>query len=121
MGQPIDRTGRPFAPLGTFEEVFPQLEDGTMEYTEFDFANDARKGTQRLRIHGGLIRCGNPRCFRGGYEVDFKVHEMVRTGVWEQAFEIPCPGDEGTAKRRSPTRLCTRRIKVLVKLTPKKQ
>ena len=119
MGKPMDRSDRVFAgPLKSFEQVLPQFEDVRVEYTEFEFARLLGKRFHSVRQEGALIRCGNARCYRGGFELDFKIHEMVRQGIQELEVELSCPGDEGTPKRRQG-RPCARSIKALIKLIPK--
>jgi hypothetical protein len=72
MGEPKDRSGRIFAPpTASFEEAFPTLENAVLWYTEFEYGGPTgRKSTFTLQEEGGLLRCTNPRCYRGGYEID---------------------------------------------------
>ena len=120
MGQPKDRSDRVFAgPLKRFEQVFPKLDDVIVEYTEFEHTRELQKGLHSVKADGGLMRCGNDRCYRGGYELDFKIHEMVREGVTEKTFELDCLGAEGTPKRDRGHN-CSRSIKAIVKLILKK-
>jgi hypothetical protein len=102
MGQPMDRSQRIFAPqTDKFAEAFPTLEDAVLEYIEYDFGQaQTGKRWHSLRTEGGLMRCGNSRCHRGGYEIDREVRRMIRENVAEQHVEISCPGDEGTPKRK---------------------
>jgi hypothetical protein len=116
MGQPMDRSNRPFSPeTNSFEEAYPTLEDAIIYYTEFDFGNEETKCIISLRRQGGLLRCGNSRCFRGGYELDREVNHMLREGMLEKTVELNCPGDEGTAKKiRGDS--CDRSIEATIKL-----
>jgi hypothetical protein len=101
MGEPMDRSNRIFAPLtSSFDDAYPTLEDATIRYTEFDFGSEETKGIISFRRQGGLLRCGNPRCFRGGYELDWEVNRMIREGVLEKTVTISCSGDEGTPKQK---------------------
>jgi hypothetical protein len=119
MGEPMDRSRRVFGTLSSFENVFPQLEDALAEYDEYELASEKGHGTHHIRAWGGLIHCGNPRCRRGGYEIDHVVSEMVRENVTEKDFELRCPGDEGTPKGRKRGQRCYRSIKGKVTLKRK--
>lgn len=118
MGEPLNRDNRIFVDLGKFEEVFPDLEDVIVKYTEFEMGREKRKGTFSMRSRGGQMRCGNDRCFRGGYEFDFIVHDMLRNKETEKEIELRCRGDEGSPKRYRG-RPCLRSIKGII--TIKKQ
>jgi hypothetical protein len=89
MGEPLSRKGRIFVgPQVSFAEAFPGLEDVTVEFTEFLYAQQRRKGVHRVRSQGGQMRCGNERCFRGGYEFDFMIHDMLRNNETQSQFEL---------------------------------
>jgi len=105
MGKPMDRTDRVFDNPSTFEKAFPTLQDAIVECTEFKFLN-RQVGSRRfdLRSQGGLMRCSNPRCYRGGYELDHEVSRLLSnqvkdSQVTEISIQMSCPGDEGTPKR----------------------
>jgi hypothetical protein len=114
MGEPMDRSKRVFGHLGKFEEVFPTIETATISSYEdgegiFTFGIDpARRRTfgNGVPFKHGLERCRNPRCRRGGYEIDHSLHEMVREHLTEKEFVTPCPGDEGSPKGRRRGRHC---------------
>jgi hypothetical protein len=109
MGEPMDRSGRVFGRETTFEEAFPTIEVATISYYEvgkgvptFGIDDEAQRNTfgQGVPFRRGLFHCSNPRCRRGGYEVDASVSEMVREKSAEKEFERRCPGDEGSPKGR---------------------
>jgi hypothetical protein len=119
MGEPMSREGRIFAgSLVSFEKAFPSAEDVTVEFTEFLYAQPIRKGDFSVRISGGQMRCSNQRCFRGGYEFDFIIHDMFRKNETERQIELRCEGDEGMPKRRRG-RSCDRSIKGTIKIKQK--
>jgi hypothetical protein len=64
------------------------------------------------------MRCGNSRCYRGGYELDLIVHEMVGNREEQREIELHCEGDEGTAKRKVG-KSCLRSIKGTIKVKRK--
>jgi hypothetical protein len=108
MGEAMDRSNRVFGNLTTFEKAFPTIEVATISYYEVGKGAHAFViGESQRRTFGegapfreGLFRCSNPRCRRGGYEVDDSVYEMVREKSTEKVFERRCPGDEGSPKGR---------------------
>lgn len=120
MGTPIDRTnrflvGEPVA----FEEAFPTLQDVTVECYEVGKGDNVQYVMGRdapasytygpprsFRSSGGLLRCSNPLCNRGGYEIDLDFHDMVQRKLIQKEFIRGCPGDEGSPKGRRPGRRC---------------
>ena len=120
MGEPMDRSKRVFGKLSTFEDVFPTLEQVEVTYVETDlFENEKRKGHWWLHGEGGLMPCGNPRCRRGGYELDLEVSKMLREGVTQKQVKIRCRGDEGSPKGRKKGESCTRTLDATIVLKPK--
>jgi hypothetical protein len=106
MGEPMDRSKRLFStPFNQFNAAFPTLEDVLFEYVVHDYGrlqtdghDDTGKRRFNLRQRGGLLACWNPRCHRGGYELDQEVFTMLREGVTDKEVALRCPGDEGTPK-----------------------
>jgi hypothetical protein len=98
MGEPMDRSNRPFAPVdATFQQAFPTVEEAIVKYTEFEHGSGKREDIFfSVRTEGGLMLCGNPRCHRGGYEVDREIHKMARDQVAERTIAMSCRGDEGS-------------------------
>lgn len=115
MGVPMDRSKLVFMQLGSFEEAFPELETAEVKYTEFSRGTEKRTGTHDLKYDGGLLKCANDRCYRGGYQLDREVRRMIREGLTEKKLQMNCPGDEGTPKlRRGP--FCSRTIRGTIKI-----
>lgn len=108
MGEPMGRSRRVFGRVTTFAEAFPTIESATISsyevgqgiYTLSTDESQRRTFGEGLPFKEGLIRRSNPRCRRGGYEVDDSVYEMVREKSNEKIFERRCPGDEGSPKGR---------------------
>lgn len=108
----MDRSNRVFAPAtSNFSEAFPMLEDALFRYTEYDFGNEEPCGVFSLRRDGGLLRCRNPRCERGGYEIDHEVHLMMHSNLTERQVNLHCRGDEGTPKGHRRGKSCPRSVK----------
>jgi len=109
MGEPMDRSRRVFGRLTTFEEAFPTIEVATISSYEvgkgihiFGAVDESERRTfgEGVPFREGLVPCSNPRCGRGGYEVDDSVYEMVREKSTDKVFVRNCPGDEGSPKGR---------------------
>jgi hypothetical protein len=92
----------------------PQDEDVVLVYEEFDFGSSVPRMGRSVRTfspkeQGGMLRCGNPRCYRGGYDIG-----MVGTPAADRP-EIPvhmhCEGDEGMPGGRKLGRSCLWSIK----------
>jgi hypothetical protein len=112
MGEPMDRSKRVFGTLTTFEKAFPTVESATIaSYEDGDgiFAFEGKRqntfGPARP-FASGLIRCSNPYCRRGGYEVDLSLSEMVRGKLTEKEFSDHCSGDEGSPQGRKIGKRC---------------
>jgi hypothetical protein len=123
----MDRSDRVFAPLTrTFDEAFPTLQDVVFEYVmcKYGFplapvhSGDDGKRIHRFRGRGGLIVCDNPRCYRGGFELDHEAFGMLRDGITEKELTLYCPGDEGTPKAKRGGH-CTYSVKGTLTLVPK--
>jgi hypothetical protein len=117
MGEPLSRENRVFGQLRRFEEVFPDLEDVIVRFLEISRARVVRCGIFSYRSQGGQMKCGNRRCFRGGYELDSIVHDMVRESQKEREVTLRCRGDEGTPKRRRGD-VCDRSIRATIMINP---
>ena len=103
---------RPFiGTLTSFEGVFPQLEDAVVDYTEFDFGEKTRESSHSMRHDGPRIRCGNSRCQRGGYNLQWTLEEVIRKGQRNVAIDLSCHGDEGTPKGKRIGQSCLHSIK----------
>ena len=121
MGNPMDRSKRVFSSqTSKFGEAFPQLEDAVFRYDELDFGNKNGSGVFSLGIEGGLLRCRNPRCERGGYEIDQEVYEMLRQGISQKEVHLHCRGDEGTPKGRRRGESCLHSVegKITLEMKP---
>jgi len=108
MGEPMDRSRKVFGHLTTFEKAFPTVESATISSYEVGsgvYSYGIDEASRRTFGEGqpfgdGLIPCSNPRCQRGGFEVDAGLNQMVREKLTEKVFAKNCPGDEGSPKGR---------------------
>lgn len=109
MGEPMDRSKRIFqTQVKSFEEAFPTLEGAVLEYIEFEYGEPkgGRRKFDLRRERGGVLRCGNRLCYRGGYEIDEEVHKMLPEGLTAKHIDLSCRGDEGTPKGGRIGRSC---------------
>lgn len=102
----MDRSNRLFGPLVEFDETFPELEDATIEWTETEMGRKISGTMQRSIKEGGLIRCTNPFCYRGGFEIDLELAYMVSKKQTSKQGRLSCEGDEGSPKGRIKGRSC---------------
>ncbi len=113
----MDRNNRLFGHLVEFDEAFPELEDATIEWTETEMGRKISGTIERSVKEGGLIRCSNPLCYRGGFEIDSELAYMVRKKQTSKQGHLSCEGDEGSPKGRIKGRSCLHGIefKITVK------
>ena len=119
MGEPMDRTRSPFVTQTTFDATFPGLEDAIVEGTIGESAYP--RNSIRFTIHGrgGSIHCPNPKCWSGGFIVDFPAEDMKRKGIPEMAVRIRCEGRENSHKGRRTGQPCPYSLEGTIKLVPK--
>jgi len=115
----MDRSNRWFKPTDKFSEAFPTLEDAIFRYSEYDFGSKEGSGVFSLRREGGVLRCGNPHCQRGGYEIDQLVRMMMYAHETEREVNLHCRGDEGSPKGRRKGKECLRTVKGTITITYK--
>lgn len=107
---------RPFlARAGTFDEAFPSLKDALLKYEEHDYDGTSRSSVHSLRDDGRKLRCRNPKCHDGGYDIQQEVQLMLLTGEISKKLERHCPGWE-TRPKHSIGDDCTRRISGVLEL-----
>jgi len=128
VGEPMDRSKRVFVTPGPFASAFPLLERVTVESYEdgegvFSAFSDSPRKTfgNPLPWSGGLLMCSNPSCRRGGFEIDFDVHDMVREKLVTKEFVKRWPGDEGSPKGRRRGQRCLNTLHCRVTLTYKQE
>jgi hypothetical protein len=114
VGKSMDTSENPFIEHGSFSEIFPTLAEAEITFAEFEGALKKGEGRLDIRENGALQRCGNPKCFRGGYKLSNLLHFMVAEAASEREVDLRCPGDEGTAKRPG-RRKCMRSIRGKIK------
>jgi hypothetical protein len=88
------------------EQTFPQLEDAVVEWEEIvqgltGEGTSAGRSVMRAKAGSfqGLIRCSNPACHGGGFEVERVLDEMVQKEEEAREGLLVCPGWIGDADR----------------------
>jgi hypothetical protein len=82
VGQPMDRdAGLLFGRERALNAAFPELQRVTIAYYESGDGiykdNFKKEYTNPHPIEELLMRCSNPRCKRGGFEIDPEISRMV--------------------------------------------
>ncbi|OLB27930.1 MAG: hypothetical protein AUH05_23225 [Ktedonobacter sp. 13_2_20CM_53_11] len=126
MGRPMERSFW-FGSAKSFKESFPELHEALIEYYETGEGVDARlysgpkKYTKPLQVNEPLMRCSNPRCERGGYEIDREIRNIMLGQKTKAEFVLYCPGDEGTPKGRKKGDNCDNALHVRLTIKYKKE
>lgn len=113
MGEPMDRSGRVFLGQATkFEDAYPNIDDAVLVWEErgsgvYNFGPGTERRRASLKHIGGLLRCSNPNCRRGGFEIDVDILiDMVATDATKKSGTLVCRGDEGSPKGRRIGKRC---------------
>jgi hypothetical protein len=117
----MGKTYRPFATPCAFLEAFPSVADAVVEYEERGCfsqgtSEETRGGRQSNNDILGSLLCHNPRCKRGGFELQNRIAGMVAQWRDEQEFSATCPGDDGSPQGRRRGVPCGNRFNVQVRL-----
>src|SRR5689334_8603120 len=117
---PMDRTNRVFGRTSSFEEAYPDLQDVIVNYKQYMMGSPAGSGKDvpeyhSIRNHGGVIRCNNALCNKGGFEVDRHISEA--TTEESELKLMSCSGHEKMG--RGQTRSCGSWIRYKIRTVPK--
>jgi hypothetical protein len=86
-----------------FDKIFPQLEHALIRHYEVGDGMYkeilGKEYTSPLAIKDLLMRCSNPRCKRGGYEIDGEISRMITRNETESETVLFCPGEESLPRR----------------------
>ena len=115
---------RPFFATSTehFSEAFPEIEDVQVNvtpdsagwYFQNDWAGTGRYDRDNIRPQ---IACGNPRCRRGGFDLEQVPRIMMLNGKTEETQSEKCRGDEGSPKGRRSGPSCMNIFEVTARIT----
>jgi hypothetical protein len=116
---PESDRSRPF--LGeptTFYKANPQVKDIRVEVDEQDRLSDYH--SHQVLGQSGLprtVRCGNPRCQQGGFDIRHVVYFMIEARETHGENSIRCPGHEGSPKGRRKGDPCGHLAKIKLSIT----
>jgi hypothetical protein len=101
----------------------PQYENVVLVYEEFDGGSPVKVMGQSLRSfapgeRGGWLPCGNPLCYRGGYDIG-PMALMIGADRSEMEVALRCDGDEGSPRGRQLGESCLRSIKGTLRIEPR--
>ena len=102
----------------TFARAYPQVSDIRVEVEEEDGLADYHR--HRVFAKSDLpstIRCGNPRCRQGGFDIQQLIYSMIELRETQREDSIDCPGHEGSPKGRRKGYPCTNFAKIKVSIT----
>ena len=104
--------------VDSFTEAYPTIAKLRVEVTESDLGVDKPKYT-RTFTEGNFshaVNCHNSLCYRGGVELGWIIHDMVRNKQTDLEETKLCQGYEGSPKGKSRYGSCLHmfHIKALV-------
>lgn len=108
-----------------FSEAFPKIKDIDITWTqdsgEFYLADWQRVGRLGLRNICPQISCGNPRCKRGGFDLESRLQIMVSSNRTEESWALGCDGDEGSPQGMRRGQECMNNFKVTARISYKNE
>ena len=86
----------------SFEEVFPELEDASLEWQEMALTQRGSRADvgewNQVAYRGGLLHgpfpCSNPACREGGFELEHLFASMIQAGETDKEGIAVCVGWE---------------------------
>ena len=114
--------------VAKFEEVYPGLSDAIIEWTENGegaFHSKAKSFGQyehkaSLKQYGELIKCSNPHCKQGGFQLRPQVQTMAKNNQKEKEGEQYCKGKATSSKPKAYRQKCSNTISYRITLRYKK-
>lgn len=111
--------------LGTtikFSEAYPEIEKLkiTIEEDLFGYhVHDRKYSTTHFteKNISSRVSCPNPRCERGGLDIDYYLRCLVMQGKTESRTKEGCNGDEGSPQGRRRGRPCDVFFEIKVEIT----
>lgn len=114
--------------LGTtssFAEAYPNIEELQIKVIHDRFGHYIQEEWYRTETmtRGSMsshVTCRNPRCRRGGFDVDGLLRGMEICKETEKTISFFCKGDEGSPQGRRQGAPCENFIEVIAKVTYRK-
>jgi hypothetical protein len=100
--------------VDTFHEAYPTIAKLHVEVSEKELGSSglARRLTFTEQHFQHAVNCSNPVCYRGGVQVGWLIHDMVRNKETDREETKSCEGYEGSPKGRKRYRTCLHRFTV---------
>src|SRR2546426_11520267 len=124
MNEPRHRGPNPFdSGALTLAEAFPEIADLTVEVEQYEYGSSGGRGAKRKHVLkrdriGQPIRCDNPSCWKGGFDLHGMLLEMVAARSAEAERSAICGGSERSPQgRRVYSAHCGNHFKVCVQIT----
>lgn len=92
----------------SFSKAFPDVQSIRVDVRHHGDMNPAHQSVDRFDA-GSLnptIRCVNPKCQQGGYNIEFTLSELLRSRSTSHSLRWHCDGHEGTPKGRRKGNPC---------------
>ena len=109
-----------FGEYTSFAKAYPQVREIRLEVEE---TGDMPRPQQceRHQVFGlhnlpSTIRCGNPRCRQGGFDITQRIYFLVEQHETLDSWEMHCPGQEGSPKGRRKGNPCCNHAKLRAEL-----
>ena len=97
-----------FARKGSFEEVFPMIEDIDIKVEHLGhYGVHEWNNVQHFKKTGEYIDCTNSVCYNGGFSVGELIRKMVDAHETHSESHKFCQGFEGSPKGKRRYRSCT--------------
>jgi len=94
----------------SFSEAHPTIQAAKMSYVMSDYGSEVREGFW-TPDDDPKIRCLNPLCQRGGFDIGREVQMMICLGLTSKDLNLRCDGDEGSPKGRRTGQPCEYMLK----------
>ena len=119
MGEPIDSSKSPFVSESSFDQLFPNMDDVVFEGMIGDSPYNRSPIGFSIRERGGLIRYPDPKCWSGGFEVDYAASDAMRERLTETIVRLRCVGHVNSYKGRRAGQPCSYSAEGVIKFRPK--
>ncbi len=94
--------------VNSFEEAYPTVVSLRVEVTERDvgLGGSSQSWTLTEKNFNHALNCSNPRCYGGGVEIGWIIHDMARDRRTDLEETKKCQGYEGSPKGMKRYRSC---------------
>ena len=101
---------RLFSTPSSFSEAYPAIKTVKFTCVMSDFGDIVCEGVWSSS-DGPKMSCRNPRCQRGGFDIEREIQMMTYSGLTSKDLNLRCDGDEGSPKGRRTGQPCEYMLK----------